>query len=93
MLLSLFGGRDPSSLGHQGAEKMLADVWADDAGSGAWVEVRQEGDGPPAPRGWFAADVVGEGKIVLQGGLAENNSRLGHVRIGEMDVYGKTSVQ
>ncbi|KAF2811103.1 galactose oxidase [Mytilinidion resinicola] len=50
VLLSLFGERDPSSLGYQGAGKMLADVWAYDVESGVWAEVLQEGDGLPEPR-------------------------------------------
>ena len=38
-LLTLFGERDPSSLGHQGAGKMLGDVWMYDIALATWSEV------------------------------------------------------
>lgn len=77
-LVTLFGEHDPSSLGHQGAGKMLGDVWAYDIKSGAWDEVAITNSEPdrPLPRGWFAADVVYGEKIVVQGGLGETNERL-----------------
>ncbi len=77
-LVTLFGEHDPSSLGHQGAGKMLGDVWAYDVRTAAWSEVavtNSESD-RPLPRGWFAADVVGGDQIVVQGGLGETNERL-----------------
>lgn len=77
-LVTLFGERDPSSLGHQGAGKMLGDVWAFDVESRVWTEVRQSGDARPVPRGWFAADVWDDHRrVVVQGGLDESNARLG----------------
>jgi hypothetical protein len=83
-LVTLFGERDPSSLGHAGAGKMLGDVWAYDIVSGKWMKIEAVGD-TPQPRGWFDADVVkGEDDkeaIVVHGGLAEDNSRLGDVWI------------
>jgi len=83
-LVTMFGERDPSVLGHQGAGKMLGDVWLYDIASGTWTAVDVGGDveGRPCARGWFAADVlVGpEGDtIVLHGGLGESNERLGDV--------------
>ncbi|OIW24968.1 kelch repeat protein [Coniochaeta ligniaria NRRL 30616] len=81
-LLTLFGERDPSSLGHAGAGKMLADVWAFDLERKEWTKVEPKGD-TPLPRGWFSADVMvndnGEHSAIIHGGLAEDNSRLGDV--------------
>jgi hypothetical protein len=84
VLVVLFGERDPSSLGHAGAGKMLGDVWAFDVEAGEWARVEPKGDGPvPVARGWFGADVVaagnGEQAVIVHGGLAEDNSRLGDV--------------
>lgn len=78
-LITLFGERDPSSLGHQGAGKMLSDVWAFDIRSKIWAEVNIQGDESPVARGWFDADVVGTNTIVVHGGLGESNDRLGDV--------------
>lgn len=81
-LLTLFGERDPSSLGHAGAGKMLGDVWAFDPESEEWGKIDPEGDAP-APRGWFGADVMRDQDdnhaVIVHGGLAEDNSRLGDV--------------
>ena len=81
-LLTLFGERDPSALGHQGAGKMLGDVWSFDVESKVWNEIQVRGDkdgslerGVPAARGWFAAESVGN-DVVVQGGLGESNERL-----------------
>ncbi|PYI13112.1 kelch repeat protein [Aspergillus violaceofuscus CBS 115571] len=79
-LVTMFGEHDPSTLGHQGAGKMLGDVWVLVLEAGRWVLVEVEGD-QPEPRGWFAADVL-EGctsSVVVHGGLAESNERLGDV--------------
>lgn len=83
-LISMFGERDPSSLGHAGAGKMLDDVWAWDIEGGYWQKVEASKDGAqPAARGWFDADVdTTEDKmstIVVHGGLSEENVRLGDV--------------
>ena len=82
-LATLFGERDPSSLGHAGAGKMLSDAWLFDLESQKWSKVEGKGDGTPAPRGWFdaavAQDAGGKQAIVVHGGLAEDNSRLGDV--------------
>ncbi|KAK0964148.1 hypothetical protein LTS01_018949 [Friedmanniomyces endolithicus] len=82
-LVTLFGESDPSSLGHQGAGKMLSDVWAYDVSADKWQQIDTEvqgGGSAPAARGWFDADVMetssGEA-IVVSGGLAEQNERLG----------------
>lgn len=81
-LVTLFGERDPSALGHEGAGKMLGDVWAFDVAGESWRKVEAQGD-VPQPRGWFDADVVrgedGKQAVVVHGGLAEDNSRLGDV--------------
>ena len=78
-LITLFGERDPSSLGHQGAGKMLRTVWAFDIQSEKWEEVHVQGGELPLARGWFDADVVGSNEIVVHGGLGESNERLGDV--------------
>jgi hypothetical protein len=76
-LVTLFGERDPSSLGHQGAGKMLGDVWVFDVETKLWAKVEAQGDESPAPRGWFDADVFDAGSVVVHGGLGESNDRLG----------------
>ncbi|KAF2719707.1 galactose oxidase [Polychaeton citri CBS 116435] len=82
-LVTLFGESDPSSLGHQGAGKMLSDVWAYDIESGKWAQVETTSGGEdPAPRGWFDADtatIAGKPSIVVAGGLGETNERLDDV--------------
>jgi hypothetical protein len=90
-LVTLFGERDPSSLGHAGAGKMLGDVWAFDVQDEKWSEISvSEGESAkPAARGWFDADVVdldgGRSGIVVHGGLAESNERLGDVWVLELE--------
>lgn len=83
-LLTMFGERDPSSLGHQGAGKMLEDVWLFDVQSQKWKELKPKGDSP-CPRGWFGADVVGSAQVVIHGGLGESNSRLGDIWVLDFD--------
>lgn len=76
-LVTPFGESDPSSLGHQGAGKMLSDVWAYSLNKGTWSHV-DAGDGPEG-RGWFDADVAtidGKQALVVAGGLGESNERL-----------------
>jgi hypothetical protein len=78
-LVTLFGERDPSSLGHQGAGKMLGDVWAYDIGLATWSKVAAKGgdaSSEPSPRGWFDADVINHSEILVVGGLGETNERL-----------------
>uniref|UniRef100_A0A8H7N549 Kelch repeat protein n=1 Tax=Bionectria ochroleuca TaxID=29856 RepID=A0A8H7N549_BIOOC len=81
-LVTMFGERDPSPLGHAGAGKMLKDIWVYDIEQGKWNIVETEGDAPVA-RGWFDADVTtGAGDqddIVVHGGLSDDNTRLGDV--------------
>ncbi|KAF2224459.1 kelch repeat protein [Elsinoe ampelina] len=76
VLVTAFGEGEASDLGHEGAGKFFGDVWAWDVRDGGWEEVVQKGERPER-RGWFAADVAGEGIGVVQGGLAEGNERLG----------------
>ena len=79
-LITLFGESDPSSLGHQGAGKMLSDIWAYSLESKTWSEISVKSSEPaPDARGWFDADVVSlEGKegVAVSGGLGESNERL-----------------
>lgn len=80
-LITLFGERDPSSLGHAGAGKMLSDAWVYDISENRWIKVHPVGtSGIPDPRGWFDADVVetssGNDSVLVHGGLGENNERL-----------------
>ncbi|KAI5919190.1 kelch repeat protein [Camillea tinctor] len=81
-LVTMFGERDPSSLGHAGAGKMLADVWMFDIEKRKWAKIEPTGE-TPAARGWFDADVMysksGDCSIIVNGGLAEDNSRWGDV--------------
>ena len=84
-LLTMFGEHDPSSLGHQGAGKMLGDVWLFNIESETWKKLKTEGD-VPCPRGWFDADVVDGTKVVIHGGLAESNQRLGDIWL--LDIEG-----
>ncbi|KAL4861992.1 hypothetical protein BDV12DRAFT_179548 [Aspergillus spectabilis] len=81
-LVTMFGEHDPSSLGHQGAGKMLSDVWVFDIKSQQWTQMDVDSENAPPPRGWFDADVIVKGTasgIVVHGGLAESNERLGDV--------------
>ncbi|KAJ5724120.1 hypothetical protein N7488_002155 [Penicillium malachiteum] len=78
-LITMFGERDPSSLGHQGAGKMLGDVWGFDVDSKKWEQVDLQGSVLPVARGWFDADVAGPGSLIVHGGLGESNDRLGDV--------------
>lgn len=84
-LLTLFGERDPSNLGHAGAGKMLSDVWAWDVKGEAWTRVENTGLESPECRGWFAADLLGDHSVVVQGGLNEANERLGDVWVGKLE--------
>lgn len=60
-LVTLFGERDPSSLGHAGAGKMLKDVWMFEIENSKWTRSNIAGDALP-PSGWFGADVMVDGK-------------------------------
>ncbi|USW56665.1 Putative kelch-type beta propeller [Septoria linicola] len=79
-LVTLFGESDPSSLGHQGAGKMLSDIWAYSLEKGTWSEINaKSSEGTPDARGWFDADVVsvdGKDSVAVSGGLGETNERL-----------------
>ncbi|KAK6501457.1 hypothetical protein TWF481_009295 [Arthrobotrys musiformis] len=80
-LFTMFGEGRPSPLGHAGAGRMWDDAWVFDVEEKSWQKVEWETLGP-APRGWFAADVVqveGKDGVVLHGGLGEDNQRLGDV--------------
>lgn len=75
-LLTGFGEGDPSNLGHQGAGRMLDDVWLYDIASSSWQLVAAQNGTSPPPRGWFAADTVGDSEVLVQGGLSPSNERL-----------------
>lgn len=80
-LVTMFGERDPSALGHAGAGKMLSDAWAWDLEQEKWYKVAASGETPEG-RGWFDADVVKDGNCdtaVVHGGLNEENKRLGDI--------------
>lgn len=80
-LTTLFGESDPSSLGHQGAGKMLGDAWLYDIEGRTWSEVTSDGK-LPSPRGWFDADVLrfdDTDAVIVQGGLGESNERFDDV--------------
>ena len=97
ILITMFGEHNPSALGHAGAGKMLNNVWAFDIDTEKWEKVTVGGDGDsPAPRGWFSADVrrqEGGDVVILHGGLAEDNSRLGDVWQLQFDREGKEATQ
>jgi Galactose oxidase, central domain len=89
-LMTAFGEHDPSPLGHQGAGRMLDDIWVFDIQTSKWSQVNAA-DGSserPAARGWFDADVLrakggSSDKVVIAGGLAEDNQRLSDLWILE----------
>jgi hypothetical protein len=90
-LVTAFGEHDPSPLGHQGAGRMLDDIWVFDIEMSKWSQINAA-DGSserPAARGWFDADVLrakggSSDNIVIAGGLAEDNQRLSDVWILEL---------
>ena len=78
-LVTMFGESDPSSLGHQGAGKMLSDVWSYSLKEQTWSQIITPAMQIPQARGWFDADAVtinGRDGIVVIGGLGESNERL-----------------
>lgn len=88
-LMAGFGEGAPSSNGHAGAGRMLDDVWLWNlsGNTAGWlkvsVELGKQGERPQA-RGWAAVDKY-KGGIVLGGGLAESNERLGDIWLLEFD--------
>ena len=80
-LVTLFGELDPSALGHEGAGKMSDYIWKYDIEDKEWSQIRVGTGDKPTARGWFAADTLGQGKIVVHGGLDDDNGRLGDVWI------------
>ena len=74
-ILTFFGEGKPSPTGgHDAAGNFWGDVWAFDPSTGAWEEVKVEGD-LPGERGWFAADAAGQ-QVVVWGGIDAKNERL-----------------
>jgi len=80
-LMTLFGELDPSALGHEGAGKMSDYIWTYDIDDKKWAQIQVDADDKPAPHGWFAADTFTECRIVVQGGLDEDNDRLDDIWI------------
>lgn len=77
--LLLFGGEaEVSALGHAGAGKFNADVWAWDTASAApgWLRVEVAGPGPCA-RGWLAAAAMPGAGLAVHGGNTDSNERVG----------------
>ncbi|RUP48999.1 kelch repeat protein [Jimgerdemannia flammicorona] len=86
-LVTLYGEKDPSLVGHEGAGKFWDDIWVLDIHEGGqkveWRQVTIDGAAgsgghvvKPKDRGWFQA-VAWKGKVVLSGGLDVDNGRLG----------------
>lgn len=89
-LVSMYGEREPSSLGHQGAGRMSSDIKWYDVKQGQWNGMTIIGDWMPSGRGWFAADVVkldGEDAIVMHGGLNEDNERCDDMFVLHFDQF------
>lgn len=74
----LFGEREASKIGHEGAGAFWEDVWIvvvqDDGKQVTWQKVKA--DKVPRARGWFDVAAWNQGEIVLYGGLDDTNSRL-----------------
>lgn len=75
----MFGERDPSNLGHQGAGKMLGDVWIYELAAKRWQKLDVGGNRPQA-RGWFTPTLSERGiKLLPKVDLRKTNTRLGDV--------------
>jgi hypothetical protein len=91
-IITLFGESDPSSLGHQGAGKMLDDIRAFSLHDSTWEQVKPQAVEAPKPRGWFDAAVVsigGKEGIVVVGGPDESNERLDDVWLVNLESGGR----
>lgn len=90
-LVTLFGERESSNLGHAGAGKMLGDgdVWIYDLKSETWQEGKAASKSVPPARGWFDADVLEGAKIVVAGGLNEMNERLEDIWVLSFLMHGR----
>lgn len=97
--LMLFGERGPAPahLGHAGAGQFHRDAWAlvrrqklksDVNPYGFGFEEMDQGDEMPMARGWFPAAwcEADGGKVVVQGGLNDQNERLGDCWVGSIEV-------
>jgi len=85
-LVTAFGEHDPSPLGHQGAGRMLDDIWVFDIQTLKWTKIDADRASSvrPAARGWFGADALqakggSNDSVVIVGGLGEDNQRLSDV--------------
>jgi hypothetical protein len=100
--LMLFGERGPAPahLGHAGAGQFHQDAWAlvrredlvsqeNALGFGfEGLEQKSESDQLPTARGWFPAgwSEVDGGRVVVHGGLNDQNERLGDCWVGRIEV-------
>lgn len=91
--MTLYGEKDPSLVGHEGAGKFWDDVWVLDVRDGGkqieWRQAQIGGVGSaekivkPKDRGWFQA-AAWKGKVLLSGGLDVENERLGDLFVLEV---------
>lgn len=91
-LAILFGEGHPSDLGHDGAGSFFDDGWCVSIGGGqehetlqaSWTRLNFAGD-IPVPRGWFQAVPISGDKILLSGGLNDDNARLADLYVLQME--------
>ncbi|XP_010942274.1 thiohydroximate-O-sulfate sulfur/sulfate-lyase (nitrile-forming) NSP5 isoform X3 [Elaeis guineensis] len=78
----IYGGEiDPSDLGHLGAGKFSAEVFALDTETNAWKKLKDFSDASeqPGPRGWCAfscGKIEGKEGLLVYGGNSPTNDRL-----------------
>ncbi|KAF2230889.1 kelch repeat protein [Viridothelium virens] len=76
-LVYAFGEADPSKIGHEGAGKFLKDTWVFDIEKSDWSELDCSDEHKPSARGWLGAVACADDTVLIQGGLNEDNNRLG----------------
>ncbi|KAL9087235.1 MAG: hypothetical protein Q9165_006729 [Trypethelium subeluteriae] len=76
-LVYAFGEADPSKIGHEGAGKFLKDIWIFDLEKSEWSELECSDEHKPSARGWLGAVACADDTVLIQGGLSEDNNRLG----------------
>lgn len=79
----LFGGeREASATGHAGAGTFHDDAWLFDAVARTWKRLQLEQ--APSARGWCAMSHAGARRLVLAGGLNDQNERLNEAFVLEL---------
>lgn len=79
----LFGGeREASTAGHAAAGTFHDDAWLFDAAARTWKRLRLQGS--PSARGWCALSHAGARRLVLAGGLNDQNERLNEAFVLEL---------